>query len=62
MSFLWLRPPALGVLLACRCPHFVVDEKLAYADGTAAAETIVMDPPREASEVVKRNALRAFRR
>jgi uncharacterized oligopeptide transporter (OPT) family protein len=42
--------------------HFVVDEKLAYADGTAAAETvIVLDPPREASPAVRRNALRAFK-
>lgn len=64
MSFLWLATACtLGVLLAVPLRrHFVVDEKLAYADGTAAAETIVvMDPPREASETVKRNALRAFR-
>jgi uncharacterized oligopeptide transporter (OPT) family protein len=64
MSFLWLATACtLGVLLAVPLRrHFVVDEKLAYADGTAAAETIaVMDPPREASAIVKRNALRAFR-
>jgi uncharacterized oligopeptide transporter (OPT) family protein len=64
MSFLWLLTACtLGVLLAAPLRrHFVVDEKLAYADGTAAAETIlVMDPPREASEAVKRNALRAFK-
>ena len=64
MSFLWLTTACtLGVLLAVPLrQHFVVDEKLAYADGTAAAETvIVMDPPRDASEVVRRNALRAFR-
>jgi uncharacterized oligopeptide transporter (OPT) family protein len=64
MSFLWLATACtLGVLLAVPLRrHFVVDEKLAYADGTAAAETIlVMDPPREASAAVKRNALRAFK-
>jgi uncharacterized oligopeptide transporter (OPT) family protein len=64
MSFLWLATACtLGVLLAVPLRrHFVVDEKLAYADGTAAAETIlVMDPPHEATDQVKRNALRAFR-
>jgi len=64
MSFLWLATACtLGVLLAVPLRrHFVVDEKLAYADGMAAAETvIVMDPPREASPKVKRNALRAFK-
>jgi uncharacterized oligopeptide transporter (OPT) family protein len=64
MSFLWLLTACtLGVLLAVPLRrHFVVDEKLPYPDGTAAAETIlVMDPPREASAAVKRNALRAFK-
>ncbi|HEX3763133.1 MAG TPA: OPT family oligopeptide transporter [Kofleriaceae bacterium] len=64
MSFLWLATACtLGVLLAVPLRrHFVVDEKLAYPDGTAAAETILaMDPPRDASPEVKRNALRAFR-
>jgi uncharacterized oligopeptide transporter (OPT) family protein len=64
MSFLWLITACtLGVLLAIPLRrHFVVDEKLPYPDGTAAAETIlVMDPPREASAQVKRNALRAFK-
>lgn len=64
MSFLWLVTACtLGVLLAVPLRrHFVVDEKLAYADGTAAAETIVvLDPPREASPAVRRNALRAFK-
>src|SRR5262245_5640869 len=59
MSFLWLATACtLGVLLAVPLRrHFVVDEKLAYPDGTAAAETIiVMDPPREASATVRRNA------
>lgn len=64
MSFFWLATACtLGVLLAVPLRrHFVVDEKLAYADGTAAAETIlVLDPPRDASPEVKRNALRAFK-
>ena len=42
--------------------HFIVDEKLPYVDGLATAETlIVMDPPKTASDAVKRNALAAFR-
>lgn len=64
MSFLWLTSACtLGVLLAVPLRrHFVVDEKLPYVDGMAAAETvIVMDPPRDASDEVKRNALRAFK-
>jgi uncharacterized oligopeptide transporter (OPT) family protein len=63
-SFLWLTTAStLGVLLAAPLRrHFVVDEKLPYPDGTAAAETVlVLDPPREASAAVKRNALRAFK-
>jgi uncharacterized oligopeptide transporter (OPT) family protein len=64
MSFLWLTCAAtFGVLLAVPLRrHFVVDEKLPYPDGMAAAETVlVLDPPRDASAAVKRNALRAFR-
>jgi uncharacterized oligopeptide transporter (OPT) family protein len=64
MSFLWLSAAcSLGVLMAVPLRrHFVVDEKLPYADGLATAETIaVMDPPRTASAEVKRNALAAFR-
>src|SRR5580765_5019302 len=64
MSFLWLTTACtLGVLLAVPLRrHFIVDEKLPYPDGTAAAETVlVLDPPREASAEVKRNALRAFK-
>jgi uncharacterized oligopeptide transporter (OPT) family protein len=64
MSFLWLTTACtLGVLLAVPLRrHFVVDEKLPYPDGMAAAETIlVMDPPRDASAEIKRNALRAFK-
>jgi uncharacterized oligopeptide transporter (OPT) family protein len=63
-SFLWLTTAGtLGVLLAAPLRrHFVVDEQLAYVDGMAAAETIaVLDPPRDASADVKRNALRAFK-
>jgi uncharacterized oligopeptide transporter (OPT) family protein len=41
--------------------HFIVDEKLPYVDGLAAAETItVLDPPRGATPEVRRNAMRAF--
>lgn len=63
-SFLWLTAACtLGVLLAVPLRrHFIVDEKLAYPDGMAAAETIlVMDPPRDATAEVQRNALRAFK-
>jgi putative OPT family oligopeptide transporter len=62
-SFLWLTAAAtLGVLMAVPLRrHFVVDEKLPYVDGMAAAETItVLDPPRDAPADVKRNALLAF--
>ncbi len=62
-SFLWLTAAgALGVLLAVPLRrHFIVDEKLPYVDGLAAAETItVLDPPRGASPEVRRNALNAF--
>lgn len=64
MSFLWLTTACtLGVLLAVPLRrHFIVDEKLPYPDGTAAAETVlVLDPPRDASPEVKRQALRAFK-
>ncbi|HSR98041.1 MAG TPA: OPT family oligopeptide transporter [Kofleriaceae bacterium] len=64
MSFLWLTTACtLGVLLAAPLRrHFVVDEKLPYPDGTAAAETVlVLDPPRQATEEVRRKALRAFK-
>jgi uncharacterized oligopeptide transporter (OPT) family protein len=63
-SFAWLTVACtLGVLLAVPLRrHFVVDEKLPYADGLAAAETlIVVDPPRTASAEVKRQALAAFK-
>ena len=62
-SFLWLTAACtLGVLLAVPLRrHFIVDEKLPYVDGLSAAETItVLDPPRDASAEVKRNALTAF--
>ena len=48
--FVWLTCASLlGVLLAVPMRrHFVVDEKLPYPDGTAAAETLlVLDPPRD---------------
>ncbi|MBC7974465.1 MAG: OPT/YSL family transporter [Myxococcales bacterium] len=64
MSFAWLTAACtLGVLLAVPLRrHFVVDEKLPYVDGMAAAETIlVMDPPRDADANARRTALRAFK-
>jgi uncharacterized oligopeptide transporter (OPT) family protein len=62
-SFIWLTTAAtLGVLMAVPLRrHFVVDEKLPYVDGLSTAETItVLDPPRNASPAVRRNALNAF--
>jgi putative OPT family oligopeptide transporter len=43
-SFLWLAAASiLGLLLAVPLRrHFIVDEKLTYADGVAAAETIIV--------------------
>src|SRR6185503_18793300 len=43
-SFLWLTAASvLGLLLAVPLRrHYVVDEKLTYADGVAAAETIIV--------------------
>ncbi|MBA3456683.1 MAG: OPT/YSL family transporter, partial [Deltaproteobacteria bacterium] len=64
VSFLWLTCAAtLGVLMAVPLRrHFVVDEKLPYVDGLATAETItVLDPPVDATEQVRRNALNAFK-
>jgi uncharacterized oligopeptide transporter (OPT) family protein len=49
VSFLWLTVACtLGVLLAVPLrQHFIVDEKLTFADGVAVAETlVVLDPPR----------------
>ena len=63
-SFLWLTAAcSLGVLMAVPLRrHFIVDEKLPYVDGLATAETlIVMDPPKDASALIKKNALAAFR-
>lgn len=48
-TFLWLTVASmLGVLLAVPMRrHFIVDEKLPFPDGVAAAETLkVLDPPR----------------
>ena len=43
-SFMWLSTAGiLGVLLAVPMRrHFVIDEKLTYADGVAAAETLII--------------------
>jgi uncharacterized oligopeptide transporter (OPT) family protein len=63
-SFLWLSAAcSLGVLLAVPLRrHFIVDEKLPFVDGLATAETmVVLDPPKDATETVKRNALAAFK-
>jgi uncharacterized oligopeptide transporter (OPT) family protein len=61
-SFLWLSVACtLGVLLAVPLrKHFIVDEKLPYADGIAAAETlVVLDPEKDASQDKKRLAVQA---
>ena len=52
-TFIWLTCASLlGVLLAAPMRrHFVVDEKLPFPDGMAAAETLmVLDPPRGAGQ------------
>lgn len=52
-TFIWLTVASLlGVLLAAPMRrHFVVDEKLPFPDGMAAAETLkVLDPPRGAAK------------
>ncbi len=54
-SFLWLTTACtLGVLLAVPLrQHFIVDEKLPFADGLATAETlVVLDPPRRSDAVL----------
>jgi len=64
VSFMWLTCAAtLGVLMAVPLRrHFVVDEKLPYVDGLSTAETItVLDPPRDATPEIRRNALNAFK-
>ncbi|MBK9037467.1 MAG: OPT/YSL family transporter [Myxococcales bacterium] len=61
-SFVWLSIAGLlGVLLAVPLRrHFIVDEKLPYADGIAAAETlIVLDPEKDASAERKQLAVQA---
>ena len=63
-TFVWLTTAALlGVLLAVPMRrHFIVDEKLAFPDGMAAAETLkVLDPPRGAdkSDIAYQQARRA---
>jgi len=52
-AFIWLTVACtLGVLMAVPLRrHFIVDEKLPFADGVAAGETlIVLDPPRGSAE------------
>jgi uncharacterized oligopeptide transporter (OPT) family protein len=58
-SFLWLSfAGTLGVLLSVPMRrHFVVDEKLTFADGVAAAETLVVLDSRSAAS---RNAARSM--
>jgi putative OPT family oligopeptide transporter len=51
-SFIWLTVAGtLGVLLAVPLRrHFIIDENLPFADGVAAAETlVVLDPPKSGS-------------
>lgn len=59
-SFLWLFAASImGVLLAVPLrQHYIVDEKLTYADGVAAAETIIVLDARGAE--AKRAALALF--
>jgi uncharacterized oligopeptide transporter (OPT) family protein len=59
-SFAWLTTAGiLGVLLAVPMRrHFVVDEKLTYADGVAAAETLMALDGEGASDGVPRGARR----
>lgn len=65
--FVWLTVGSLlGVLLAVPMRrHFIIDEKLTYADGVAAGETlIVLDPPRgdaAGDNDARAHALRAAR-
>lgn len=61
-AFVWLSIAGLlGVLLAVPLRrHFIVDEKLPYADGIAAAETlVVLDPEKDASAERKQLAFQA---
>ena len=61
-TFLWLTTASLlGVVLSAPMRrHFIVDQKLPFPDGMAAAETLlVLDPPRDAppgQRAVARNA------
>ena len=59
-TFLWLTCASLlGVVLSAPMRrHFIVDQKLAFPDGMAAAETLlVLDPPRDAP-AARRNGAR----
>ena len=55
-TFLWLTTASLlGVVLSAPMRrHFIVDQKLPFPDGMAAAETLlVLDPPRDAPAEVR---------
>jgi uncharacterized oligopeptide transporter (OPT) family protein len=61
-TFLWLTTASLlGVVLSAPMRrHFIVDQKLPFPDGMAAAETLlVLDPPRDAPPEQRRVAGRA---
>jgi uncharacterized oligopeptide transporter (OPT) family protein len=61
-TFLWLTCASLlGVVLSAPMRrHFIVDQKLPFPDGMAAAETLlVLDPPRDAPADVRNVARKA---
>jgi uncharacterized oligopeptide transporter (OPT) family protein len=61
-TFLWLTCASLlGVVLSAPMRrHFVVDQKLPFPDGMAAAETLlVLDPPRDAPQAERSVARKA---
>ena len=61
-AFVWLTVACtLGVLMAVPLrQHFIVDEKLTFADGVATAETlVVLDPPANASAALRDKARKA---
>ena len=61
-TFVWLTTASLlgTVLAAPMRKHFIVDEKLAFPDGMAAAETLlILDPPRDAPADVRSVARKA---
>ena len=63
-TFLWLTCASLlGVVLSAPMRrHFIVDQKLAFPDGMAAAETLlVLDPPRDAPAAERNDGSNATR-